>query len=80
MNPKAALKQHSRGNFQMEFATLDAVRALERFGGSAALLQDADQSSLPPVHPRLKLGPDGHVAGVLLPGQAGYDEARGEPV
>ncbi len=79
VNPTAALRQHADANFQMEFATLDAVRDLERFGNSQALFDDADASSLLPVHPRLQLGSDGQVVGVLLPGRPGYDEARGEP-
>jgi hypothetical protein len=30
---------------------------------------------LAPVHPRLDFGPDGSVRRILMPGDAGYDEA-----
>jgi 8-oxo-dGTP pyrophosphatase MutT (NUDIX family) len=79
VHPTAALQGQIDGNFHMEFATLDAVRSLERFSGTEALFEEADPSPLLPVHPRLQLGPDGRIVGVLLPGRPGYDEARGEP-
>jgi hypothetical protein len=44
-------------------------------GASALLAHAASQRHLPPLHPRLRLDAEGHVSGVLLPGEAGYDAA-----
>jgi 8-oxo-dGTP pyrophosphatase MutT (NUDIX family) len=78
VNPDAALAEHGRGAFPMEFATVSTVRSLQPFDTVATLLAHAAAlRSLPPLHPRLRLGADGRIAGVLLPGQPGYDEAIG---
>jgi 8-oxo-dGTP pyrophosphatase MutT (NUDIX family) len=77
VHPAHALAARSRGEFPMEFATVSTVDALLPFGDAAAVLTHAAaQSSLPPLHPRLRLDADGRIAGVLLPGQAGYDLAH----
>ena len=79
MHPPDALAAQARSEFQMEFATVQTVRSLLPFAasGSAALMAHAASlSSLPPIHPRLKLAADGRRLGVLLPGEAGYDEAQ----
>jgi hypothetical protein len=58
----------------MEFATVSTVQSLRPFASAAALLAHAAaQLQLPPLHPRLRLDAEGQVAGVLLPGQPGYD-------
>jgi 8-oxo-dGTP pyrophosphatase MutT (NUDIX family) len=78
VHPPAALAAQRRGEFQMEFATVRTVESLLPFAttGSAALLAHAAaHEALPPLHPRLQRGADGRIIGVLLPGQAGYDEA-----
>ena len=82
VHPPEALAEQAQGRFQMEFATLRTVESLLPFAqrGVAALLADAAaHTSLPPLHPRLhpRLQRDvqGRIAGVLLAGQAGYDEA-----
>ena len=78
VNPAAALATHARGGFPMEFATLSTVQSLQPFGSADDLLSHAATlRSLPPLHPRLKRAADGRIEGVLLPGQAGYDEAAG---
>jgi 8-oxo-dGTP pyrophosphatase MutT (NUDIX family) len=78
VHPPAALAALARGDFPMEFATVSTVESLRPFNSAAALLDHAAaQTSLPPLHPRLKLDANGHMAGVLLPGQAGYDQAHG---
>jgi len=77
VHPPAALDAKARGEFPMEFATVSTVESLRPFASVAALLAHAAaQTHLPPLHPRLKLGADGRIAGVLLPGQPGYDEAH----
>jgi 8-oxo-dGTP pyrophosphatase MutT (NUDIX family) len=76
VHPAHALDAQSRGDFQMEFATISTVQSLRPFASAGALLAHAAaQASLPPLHPRLQLDADRRVVGVLLPGQAGYDDA-----
>lgn len=78
VHPPEALAAHARGEFPMEFATVRTVESLQPFalGSVAALLAHAAAlRSLPPLHPRLKVNAEGHIRGVLLPGQPGYDEA-----
>ena len=78
VNPAAALASHGLGEFAMEFATVSTVQSLQPFGSADELLAHAASlSSLPPLYPRLKRDADGRIQGVLLPGQAGYDEAVG---
>lgn len=81
VRPVAALAAHAQGGFPMEFATVATVRELKALadGTVQALLQHAAaRTSLPPVHPRLKLGADGSILGALMPGEAGYAEAAGD--
>ena len=78
VHPAAALDRHREGAFPMEFATVSTVRSLQPFASADALLvHAAAQRSLPPLHPRLKTDAEGHIAGVLLPGEPGYDQALG---
>ena len=76
VQPAAALAARGRGEFQMEFATVRTVQSLQPFGTVSALLAfAAAQTSLPAIHPRVTFGSDGRISGVLLPDQAGYDQA-----
>jgi len=78
VHPPAALAAQSQGGFQMEFATLAIVRSLLPFarGTAQALLdQAAARTAITPVQPRLRLDEQGHIQGILLPGQPGYDDA-----
>lgn len=76
VQPTAALAARAEGGFPMEFATVSTVQSLQPFTSVQALLAHAAaQTALPPLHPRLVLAADGAVSGVLLPGQAGYDQA-----
>lgn len=76
VQPAAALAARGRGEFQMEFATVSTVQSLQPFTTVSALLDHAaGQMALPAIHPRLLLGPDGKITGVLLPDQPGYDTA-----
>jgi hypothetical protein len=66
----------------LEFATRAVLQTLLPFSGTedasgtAALLRHAETlRDLAPVHPRLDFGPDGSVRRILMPGDAGYDEA-----
>lgn len=79
--PKAAIAASKAGTFQMEFATLSTVRSLVPFAErdvQALLDHAAAQRALPPLHPRLKVGEDGHTKGVALPGDPGYDALFGD--
>jgi 8-oxo-dGTP pyrophosphatase MutT (NUDIX family) len=78
VHPPAALAARQRGEFQIEFATVQTVESLLPFaqtGVQALLRHAAARTHLPPVHPRLKLDEHGCIAGVLLPGQPGYETA-----
>lgn len=78
VHPPAALDAHARGTFPMEFATVSTVQSLQPFAAgsvSALLAHAAALRDLPPLQPRLKLDADGHILGVLLPGQPGYKTA-----
>ena len=78
VHPPAALAAQAQGEFQMEFATLSTVQSLLPFATgpvSALLTHAAGLADLPPLHPRLKRDAEGRIRGVLLPGQAGYDQA-----
>lgn len=78
VHPSTALDAHARGEFPMEFATVSTVQSLQPFAaGSVAVLlaHAAALRDLAPLQPRLKLDADGHIVGVVLPGQAGYDTA-----
>ncbi len=78
VHPPAALAALKRGEFPMEFATISTVESLRPFDSVAAVLAHAvAQTRLPPLHPRFKLDAQGRIAGVLLPGQDGYEEAHG---
>ena len=77
VHPPAALAEQAQGGFPMEFATVSIVRSLLPFatGSAQALLNHAAAlSGIDTVQPRLKVNDAGHIVGVMLPGQPGYDE------
>ena len=79
VHPPQALAEQAQGRFPMEFATLRTVESLLPFaqrGVAALLAHAAAHTHLPPLHPRLQRDAQGRIAGVLLPGQPGYDEAE----
>jgi 8-oxo-dGTP pyrophosphatase MutT (NUDIX family) len=74
VHPAQALGDRERGGFPMEFATVSTVQSLRPFASAAALLAHAAaHQHLPPLHPRLRVDTEGHVVGVLLPDQPGYE-------
>ena len=77
VHPPTALAEHARGEFHMEFATVRTVESLRPFAdGTAGLMRHAASlTALPAVHPRVRIDEQRRVVGVLLPGQAGYDES-----
>ena len=81
VHPPTALAAHARGEFPMEFATVSTVQSLQPFAAGsvqALLAHAAALTDLPPLLPRLKLDADGHILGVRLPAQAGYEAAAPE--
>jgi len=76
VQPSSALAAHAQGAFPMEFATVRTVESMRPFARSADLLTHAAaQEHLPLLHPRLACDALGHILGVLLPGQRGYEQA-----
>jgi len=76
VQPAAALLARSQGTFPMEFATVSTVQSLSPFAAVADLLAHAAaQAALTAIHPRVVLGAEGRITGVLLPGQPGYETA-----
>jgi 8-oxo-dGTP pyrophosphatase MutT (NUDIX family) len=76
VQPGTALAARNQGEFPMEFATVKTVESLLPFASSSALFAHAAaQTHLPALHPRLRLGAEGALQGVLLPGQPGYDDS-----
>jgi hypothetical protein len=62
----------------LEFATRAVLQSLRPFAaaGSQAMLSHAEGlRDLAPVHPRLDISADGSVRRVVMPGDAGYDNA-----
>ena len=62
----------------LEFATRAVLQSLQPFAatGQEAMLRHAESlRELAPVHPRLDIGADGSVRRVVMPGDAGYDDA-----
>jgi 8-oxo-dGTP pyrophosphatase MutT (NUDIX family) len=77
VHPATALHARTQGTFQMEFATVRTVESLLPYASVAKVLAEArSRAELPAVHPRLVVDAQGRMKGVLLPGQAGYDETN----
>jgi ADP-ribose pyrophosphatase YjhB (NUDIX family) len=79
--PAAALAAQAGGGFPMEFATIATVRSLLPFADRTVadvLAHASAQRALRAVHPRLRLGAERTVVGVLLPGEPGYDALDGD--
>lgn len=81
VHPPLALEEARAGRFAMEFATQQIVASLgPHAGGTVRALLDfaAAGGPLPVVHPRLRLGEEGRILGVMLPGTPGYEDAPGD--
>ncbi len=76
VDPEQVLQPDS--DVPLEFATRAVLQSLRPFAaaGSQAMLSHAEGlRDLAPVHPRLDIGADGSVRRVVMPGDAGYDNA-----
>lgn len=74
--PEEALRRHQRGELDLILPTIKNLEAIARFDTSASLLAAAASTlEVPAIEPLLVPGPGGKVR-ILLPGDAGYDEAK----
>jgi 8-oxo-dGTP pyrophosphatase MutT (NUDIX family) len=81
VRPAEALERHRRGDFDLIFPTIKSLEAIARFERSTDLLAAAAAAGeVPSIQPRISA--DGHGVRILLPGDAGYDDAvpPAEPV
>lgn len=73
VRPSEALARHREGELLMMPPTVANLRFLDPFeSASAALIAGAAIDSPPCVEPKLRLGPDGSIVGVALPGDPDY--------
>jgi 8-oxo-dGTP pyrophosphatase MutT (NUDIX family) len=71
--PDAALAAHRAGEILLVFPTIKHLEQLQEFACAEELLAHASGREVVPVQPRI-VG-SGEAARVLLPGEAGYEEA-----
>lgn len=73
--PDEALARHRAGTIEVIFPTIRNLQAISRFSTSEALLAAAARASsaVPAIEPRVVA--DGNGMRIVLPGDAGYDEA-----
>ena len=75
IRPADALERHRAGEFDLIFPTIKSLETIARFERSADLLAGGRRHRGRADHPAAHLGDDGHGVRILLPGDAGYDEA-----
>jgi 8-oxo-dGTP pyrophosphatase MutT (NUDIX family) len=76
VRPADALQQWRDGELQMLPPTLANLEFLARFDTAEAAVVAAEESGVPPtVLPKMIVGDDGRITGILRPGQPGYDDA-----
>lgn len=78
IEPRAALERHKAGEIDMLFPTMKNLQAIARFDRASALLEATAASEVPTIEPRITVDEAGGVR-ILLPGDAGFDEATGLP-
>ncbi|HEX2039046.1 MAG TPA: NUDIX domain-containing protein [Acidimicrobiales bacterium] len=78
VNPTDALGRHRAGELDLIFPTIKNLEAITRFDKSAELLDAAAAvEQVPTILPRITS--DAHGVRILLPGDAGYEEAADAP-
>ncbi|MBW3649624.1 MAG: NUDIX domain-containing protein [Actinobacteria bacterium] len=76
LRPAEALRRYRAGELDLILPTIKNLEAIERFDSSTSLLAAAaSKVEVPTVEPLIVPGPDGNVR-ILLPGDAGYEEAK----
>jgi 8-oxo-dGTP pyrophosphatase MutT (NUDIX family) len=80
ISPRRALEGHRKGLFEIIFPTIRNLQAISRFATSAELLAAAARASgsVPTIEPRVIS--DGNGVRIVLPGDQGYDDGRGNEV
>ena len=75
VSPHEALRRHREGEIELIFPTIRNLQAISRFTRSADLLAAAQAAAgrVPAVEPRVVA--DGRGVRIVLPGDAGYEEA-----
>jgi 8-oxo-dGTP pyrophosphatase MutT (NUDIX family) len=71
--PQGALDAHRRGEILLVFPTIKHLEQFSAFPSAEALVAHAAAHDVVPVQPRIVVS--GETARVLLPGDAGYDDA-----
>jgi 8-oxo-dGTP pyrophosphatase MutT (NUDIX family) len=76
VRPAVALARHRRGEIELIFPTIRNLQAIGRFATAGELLAAAATAGrVPAILPRVVV--DGRAVRILLPGDAGYEEAVG---
>ncbi|MDQ1375385.1 MAG: hypothetical protein QOJ09_2723 [Actinomycetota bacterium] len=76
IRPDDALARHRAGDFDLIFPTIKSLETISRFARARDLLDAAAAiEEVPTILPRISN--DGHGVRILLPGDAGYDDAVG---
>lgn len=73
IEPASALAEFADGRFDLSFPTIKHLEELRRFADADAVLAEASGRPVVPLLPKLVSTEDGF--DVLLPGEAGYEEA-----
>ena len=77
--PKEAMELHQAGKFEMILPTVANLEPLTEMDSVDVVMKWADElSNIPEILPAIFLDPEGSPV-VLLPGEAGYEEALAEP-
>jgi len=76
VRPDEALRMWKDGELQMFPPTVMSLRFLQPHATAEAAMAAADAVGVPPpILPKVQLDDDGNVAGVIRPGETGYDDA-----
>ena len=76
MVPSQALERHGAGELNLMFPTVKHLEALSGFSSSQDFWKTAP-AEIPTIQPRISV--DGSAVRILLPGEAGFEEATGLP-
>jgi hypothetical protein len=74
LSPRVALERGAAGELQLYPPTIRNLEFLSHQPSASAVIDAANAIASPPaILPRLRIGPDGRVVGVVLPGEPEYD-------
>jgi 8-oxo-dGTP pyrophosphatase MutT (NUDIX family) len=78
MRPQDALDAYQRDDLLLVFPTIRHLQELAMYETAEQILETGRDRRIEPIEPRVVLD-EGGVARILLPGEAGYDEAPVQP-